>query len=83
MKIILGICIFAFGAVYFYIRKIYPEIICYKSDFAHLDFVCPNCMFSFRVKWYHCVYGKYTFYTYGKMNLKCPMCKSRDMCRPK
>ncbi len=83
MSIIFCVSFIIIIGVYIYLRNIYPEVLCYKFEFENLDFVCPNCNYVFQVKWYNCIYGKYTYYTYGKMNLRCPSCKIKDMCSSK
>ena len=53
----------------------------YKST-VEKPFMCPNCGKEFYKKWYHLLFHRYnTIRTFGKANLKCPHCKTRDACR--
>ena len=60
------------------------DMMYWNSDKSTVEktFMCPNCGKEYYKKWYHLLFHRYnTIRTFGKANLKCPHCKTRDACR--
>ena len=46
------------------------------------EFVCPNCGNRFSPRRRDLLFGRYRYYIYNQMKLRCPSCDTVDMCSP-
>ena len=52
------------------------------KEIAKYPFICPNCGKSFFAKRYHLLWNRgMSVAMVNKAKLKCPHCKSKDMCK--